>query len=99
PGRDVLTLVPGGHYDFASGSSLATAEVSGILALMISHRRHLPAESAEQILTSSARDGAADGLPGLVNACRALVGARGRGFCASGRGSIAEDAKTRSLAR
>ena len=25
PGRDILTLEPGGHYDYASGSSLATA--------------------------------------------------------------------------
>ncbi len=41
PGRDVLTLVPGGHYDFASGSSLAAAEVSGIVALMLAERPHL----------------------------------------------------------
>lgn len=35
PGEDILTLTPGGHYDFASGSSLAAAEVSGIAALLI----------------------------------------------------------------
>ena len=33
PGRDVVTLVPGGRYDFLSGSSLATAHVTGVVAL------------------------------------------------------------------
>jgi subtilisin family serine protease len=35
PGRDILTLVPGGHYDFSSGSSLAAAHVSGVVALLL----------------------------------------------------------------
>ncbi len=35
PGDDILTLTPGGHYDFASGSSLAAAEVSGVAALLL----------------------------------------------------------------
>ena len=35
PGDDILTLTPGGHYDFASGSSLSAAEVSGIAALLL----------------------------------------------------------------
>ncbi len=30
PGNEILTLMPDGHYDFASGSSLATAHVTGI---------------------------------------------------------------------
>jgi hypothetical protein len=34
PGRDILTLQPGGHYDFASGSSIAAAHVTGLLALL-----------------------------------------------------------------
>lgn len=34
PGREVLTLQPGGGYDFASGSSLAAAHVSGAIALL-----------------------------------------------------------------
>ena len=33
PGNNVLTLAPGGQYDFASGSSLAAAHVTGVLAL------------------------------------------------------------------
>jgi subtilisin family serine protease len=92
PGHEILTLMPGGHYDFASGSSLATAEISGILALMISEHGRMPPESAAQMLTGSARDAGTRAAPGLVNACRALGEASGRGPC-SHRGSIAEDVK------
>lgn len=35
PGRDVLTLEPGGRYDYASGSSIAAAHVSGVAALLL----------------------------------------------------------------
>ena len=35
PGREILTLMPDGHYDFASGDSIATAEVSGVVALLL----------------------------------------------------------------
>jgi subtilisin family serine protease len=41
PGRDILTLEPGGRYDFASGSSLAAAHVSGALALLLELRPRL----------------------------------------------------------
>ncbi|WP_374569150.1 S8 family serine peptidase [Ideonella sp.] len=36
PGRDVLTLQPGTGYDYASGSSIAAAHVSGVAALLLS---------------------------------------------------------------
>jgi subtilisin family serine protease len=35
PGRDVLTLEPGGRYDYASGSSIAAAHVSAVAALLL----------------------------------------------------------------
>ena len=95
PGREILTLTPGGHYDFASGSSLATAEVSGVLALMLAGQGRIRAGSAKQMLTSSARQTASPGGPALINACRALAEARGRGLCTASRGSIAEDVRTR----
>lgn len=41
PGRNILTLEPGGRYDFASGSSLAAAHVSGALALLLELRPRL----------------------------------------------------------
>ena len=41
PGLDVISLAPHGHYDFYSGSSLATAEVSGLVALLRAQSPHL----------------------------------------------------------
>nr|WP_298723507.1 S8 family serine peptidase [uncultured Steroidobacter sp.] len=38
PGTDVLTLVSPNGYDFVSGSSMAAANVSGGMALLLSHR-------------------------------------------------------------
>jgi len=46
PGRAILTLAPGGHYDYASGSSLAAAQVSGALALLRSLQPGLRGEAA-----------------------------------------------------
>ncbi len=74
PGHDVLTLVPGGHYDFASGSSLATAEVSGIVALMLSRKPHQSVAEIKSLLARSSQHIAtADGLRPSVNASAALA--------------------------
>jgi subtilisin family serine protease len=53
PGRDIVTLVPEGNYDFASGSSLATAQVSGVVALLLQKNRKLKVEELRQILVKS----------------------------------------------
>jgi subtilisin family serine protease len=82
PGRDVLTLVPGGHYDFASGSSLAAAEVSGIVALMLAEHPHLTAtEVRNLLLRSSRRVDSPAGEILAVDACAALTDVRGHGSC------------------
>ncbi len=82
PGRGILTLVPGGHYDFASGSSLATAEVTGIVALLLADGRRLPASKVEQILTRSSRQlSTPAGVLTSVNACVAVADAMDRGSC------------------
>jgi hypothetical protein len=76
PGRDVLTLVPGGHYDFASGSSLAAAEISGIVALMLADKPHLGAsEIRSLLLRSSRRVDSPAGEISTVDACAALADA------------------------
>jgi subtilisin family serine protease len=84
PGRDVLTLVPGGHYDFASGSSLAAAQVSGIVALMLAEHPHLTATEVRNLLLHSSRrvDSPAGEIL-VVDACAALTDARGHGSCAT----------------
>lgn len=50
PGRDILTLTPGGSYDFASGSSLAAAQVTGAVALLRSLQPRLSAALAQSWL-------------------------------------------------
>jgi subtilisin family serine protease len=76
PGRDVLSLAPDGRYDFFSGSSLAAAEVSGLIALLKSERPRLTAREAVALLNASAVDGAVG-----PNACAALVTLLRRGQC------------------
>ena len=85
PGNGILTLVPGGHYDFASGSSLATAEVTGIVALLLGDGRRLPAPRVEQILSKSSRQFATPkGVLTSVNACVAIADALQRVDCQAG---------------
>jgi subtilisin family serine protease len=82
PGYGILTLVPGGHYDFASGSSLATAEVTGIVALLLADGRRLPEAKVEQILTHSSRQLTTPrGVVTSVDACAAVADALARGGC------------------
>jgi subtilisin family serine protease len=69
PGRDVLTLTPGGHYDFLSGSSFSAAYVSGIAALLLAVNPSLDATQVYAALKASAADG---GAKQTVNACNAL---------------------------
>lgn len=68
PAREVLSLAPEGHYDFYSGSSLAAAEVSGLVALLKSERSRLTAREAVALLSQSAAGGSAG-----PNACTALT--------------------------
>jgi hypothetical protein len=80
PGREILTLLPGGHYDFASGVSIATAQVSGVVALLLAKNAALTAADAIRLLrdTSVHSDG---GNGTLVDACAAVVSLVGQGSC------------------
>ncbi|MBB6365935.1 subtilisin family serine protease [Xanthomonas sacchari] len=59
PGEDILTTQPNGGYDFTSGSSMATAHVSGVVALLLALAPQLDARSVHDLLlrTSRQRDG------------------------------------------
>jgi subtilisin family serine protease len=90
PGREILTLLPGGHYDFASGASIATAQVSGVVALMLAKNPALSAASAYRLLhDTSSSLGTADGGVKGVDACAALVTLVGQGTCHTGEGNRA----------
>jgi subtilisin family serine protease len=82
PGREILTLLPGGHYDFASGASIATAQVSGVVALMLAKNPALSAASTYRLLhdTSSSLQTADGGVKG-IDACAAVVTLVRQGTC------------------
>jgi subtilisin family serine protease len=87
-GRDVLSLAPEGHYDFFSGSSLAAAEVSGLIALLKSERPRLTAPEAESLLNASSRSGTSG-----PNACAALAALVHHGRCGVEVGKVAAAAR------
>jgi subtilisin family serine protease len=73
PGNEILTLLPGGRYDFASGDSIATAQVSGVVALMLANHPGLTVDLAYRLLCDSA--GGRDAGPGnSVDAAAAVLG-------------------------
>jgi subtilisin family serine protease len=87
PGREILTLLPGGHYDFASGASIATAQVSGVVALMLAKNPALSETSAFHLLrdTSSLLK-AVDGSVKGIDACAAVVTLVKQGSCHTSEG-------------
>ncbi len=76
PGRAILTLAPGGHYDYASGSSLAAAQVSGALALLRSLQPGLRGEAAFAGLSP-----AGGSVPSAVSPAGAAAGAASINLC------------------
>ena len=74
PGRNVLSLTPGGHYDFFTGTSFSTAFISGVAALLLSVDPRLDADRIYAVLKSSAHG---DAEHGTVDACDALSAVSG----------------------
>ena len=75
PARHVLTLRPQGQYDFESGTSVAAAEITGVIALVLSAARtRLSAAALLELLRPAPTAVAAGGADpaGAVNAAVAL---------------------------
>jgi hypothetical protein len=90
PGHEVLTLVPDGHWDFASGSSIAAAEVTATVALLLAERPHLPATELYRVLALTSKSLTTHDAPLLsVNACAALAEILQREGCEPGRSAVA----------
>jgi subtilisin family serine protease len=95
PGHEVLTLVPGGHWDFASGSSIAAAEVTATVALLLAQRPHMPAAELFRVLARTSQSSSTRDVPFMsVNACAALADVLRREGCSSERSSVASAAST-----
>ena len=73
PGTDVLTLVSPNGYDFVSGSSMAAANVSGGIALLLSRR--VKVNEIRDVLTQTAPNGDS------INICIALAGRQASRRC------------------
>jgi subtilisin family serine protease len=81
PGREVVTLMPGGRYDFVSGSSLATAHVSGAVALLLARNSKLDRNTIYRLLAQSESRSADPAGNAPINACAALAGMLERVSC------------------
>lgn len=99
PARHVLTLRPGAQYDFESGNSVAAAEITGVIALLMSATpARLTAATLMALLRPAATPTALD--PPHVNAAAALArldSERQRG-CGAPRGNAAEAPPCTALA-
>jgi hypothetical protein len=81
PGVDVLVPAPRGGYDLTTGTSVAAAEVSGVVALLLEARPDLAPDAVGRILAETAIDLGAPGRDpvfgaGLVDAAAAVARAR-----------------------
>jgi subtilisin family serine protease len=56
PGVDILCAAPGNAYDYLSGTSMASAYVSGLTALMLDRQSGLGPSQIRQILEATATD-------------------------------------------
>jgi subtilisin family serine protease len=81
PGREVVTLVPGDRYDFLSGASLATAHVTGAVALLLARNQRLGRNAVYALLERSEITNGENGGLASINACLALAGLLRQGTC------------------
>ncbi|MGH8550987.1 MAG: S8 family peptidase [Methylococcales bacterium] len=72
PGENVLTTLPHGTYDFISGSSIAAAEVSGLVAVLLELKPDLSSREIESILLQSETPEKVDRFSG-INANQAVM--------------------------
>ncbi len=70
PMVDVLSTAPGAEHRYVSGSSIATAHVSGVVALMLAAEPGLSPAAVAERLTGAVLD--AENRP-MLDACKALL--------------------------
>lgn len=78
PGRDIMTTVPWGTYDFVSGSSMSAAHVSGLVALLLSYDPSLSGARVQKLLEQAlnvSQDPNGKTAYASIDACSLLVAA------------------------
>jgi subtilisin family serine protease len=88
PGVDILAPSTGGTYQFTTGTSVASAQVSGVVALLIERNPALTPGDVRRILTRTAKPIGPRGSErefgaGLVDAYQAVSSARSSGVTAA----------------
>jgi len=91
PGRNVLTLRPASRYDFEDGSSMAAANVSGVVALLLAEKRNLTTAEIRGLLGRAAPHAQHANVAnaGVVNACHALAALTGQASVRTSGGECA----------
>jgi len=77
PGVDILTTTPGDNYGMLSGTSIATAHVSGVVALLLERDPKLKSNAIAELLARASIDLGLRGVDpdfgaGLIDAYKAL---------------------------
>ena len=82
PGRDIPTTIPGGRWSFVTGSSFATAHVTGLIALLLELSPTIQPQQVRDALTGTPTFGSASTRHTMIDACAVI--ARAAGTCACG---------------
>ena len=78
PGEEILTTMPDNTYDFVTGSSFASAHITGVVALLAERVPTIDAHTTKAVLRSSTRIA---NWAVLVDACTALATVTGAENC------------------
>ena len=92
PGVDILVPAPGNAYTMSTGTSFASAYVSGVAALLAERKPDLTPDAAKNALMSTAHDLGPKGRDaqfgaGLMDASRAVLSMDGRAAAELARGA------------
>jgi hypothetical protein len=77
PGTDIIAAAPSNSYQFSSGTSIAAAHISGVVALLLSEKPDLGADTIRRVLKDTAHnlestDQVGEAGAGLGDASRAV---------------------------
>jgi len=81
PAEQIMVAIPNGGYDFKSGSSIAAAHVSGVVALLLSLSPEVQQETVSDLLENSQGNSGHNGVS--VDACLVLQLTNPKIICAA----------------